>query len=85
MKLRAFAILVVIAALIGCFTGCEILGLGTPEQPDGGNTVCQHIDADKDEFCDECGEEYTDGSADVSPECEHENTEWAEENVKEPT
>lgn len=84
MKLRILAMLIVIAALVGCFVGCELLGIGT-EQPGGDEETCQHVDSDGDYFCDECGEKYTDGQGNLTPECEHKNTKREEEDRQEPT
>jgi len=54
MKIKILALLLVLILAVGVFASCG----GTPDTPD---ETCTHRDADNNNLCDKCGEEFSDG------------------------
>ena len=74
MKTRIISMLLTIVMILACFSGCDSL-IGD------GNTAaeCQHKDANDDNLCDKCGNDFSDGKDQVTPQCNHRD---ADDNFK---
>ena len=74
MKTRIISMLLTIVMILACFSGCDSL-IG-----DGNTTAeCQHKDANDDNLCDKCGNDFSDGKDQVTPQCNHRD---ADDNFK---